>query len=260
MSSAISGKKETNLTMGQAQVQTQEEELVHDSRTLRILAADDSKDNQFLMKAYLESLPYRIVFADNGLIALEKFKESRFDIVLMDLQMPEMDGYSAVEAIRAWERSEGLKPIPVVAVTAHDSEYETKRFQDAGFSDYLVKPISPNQIRKAILNHTQHMSPAPEKPEATDAIATLEKRIAELAPGYLRSRKDDVKELKNLIAQSNFKQIGILGHRTKGSAKSYGFEELGKLGALLEDAADEMDWTKTQQVIASMDEFLRATN
>ncbi len=246
---AITGKKETKVIVEQ-------EELVHDHRNLRVLAADDSKDNQFLIKAYLESLPYRLVFADNGLIAFQKFKESRFDIILMDLQMPEMDGYSAVEAIRQWEESENMRPIPIIAVTAHDNEYETKRFRDAGFSGYLLKPINPNQIRREILKFTHGIKQIPQSIAPADSIATLEKRLGELAPGYIRNRRKDLIELKKYIEASDFKQIAILGHRTKGSAKSYGFEELGNLGSELEEAAKEMDLDKTQTAVFSMESFL----
>ncbi len=237
-------------------------ELLHDSRPLKILAVDDSKDNQFLVKAYLKSLPYKLTFADNGRIAVEKFKASRFDLVLMDLQMPEMDGYTATQLIREWETQEKMPPTPVVAVSAHDQESVSDRYKASHFSSYLVKPISPNQLRRAIMNFTQHLvatdlnktnNPAAEQDQA---MAELESQIAALAPQYLSHRRLEIGELKSYLGTSHFDKIQSLGHRLKGNAKSYGFEELGWIGKRLEEAAEKKDAEEIQTLISETETYL----
>ena len=250
-------KPELNLESSRGPV-----ELLHDSRPLKILAVDDSKDNQFLVKAYLKSLPYKITFADNGKIAVEKFKASRFDLVLMDLQMPEMDGYTATQLIREWEIQEKVPPTPVIAVSAHNQESVSDRFKISQFSSYLVKPIAPNPLRRAIMNFTRHLvatdlNPTPQKLGDQDqAMAELESQIAALAPQYLNHRRQELSELKKYLNSSQYEKIQSLGHRLKGNAKSYGFEELGWIGRKLEDAAEKHDGKEIQSLISETEEYL----
>jgi signal transduction histidine kinase/CheY-like chemotaxis protein len=221
---------------GQSQeLSIQEIRLVRDPRPLRILAVDDSKDNQFLIQAYLSALPYRLTFANQGRSAVEKVKASRFDLILMDLQMPEMDGYTATRMIRDWESLENLVPTPIIAVSAQDNEAGSDRFQKAQFSSYLAKPISPIQLRRVILDFTQ------EKQVQDNITDDIEKQLADLAPQYLSNRSRELGELRAMLKELNFDKIQTLGHRLKGNAKSYGFEELGVIGAKLEESAQKQD-------------------
>ncbi len=237
-------------------------ELLHDSRPLRILAVDDSKDNQFLVKTYLKSLPYKLTFADNGRIAVEKFKASKFDLVLMDLQMPEMDGYTATQLIRDWETQEKISLTPVIAVSAHDQESVSDRYKSSQFSAYLVKPISPNQLRRAIMNFTRHLVATDLNKTTTragdrdQALEELENQIAALAPQYLNHRRQELGELKGLLENASFEKIQSLGHRLKGNAKSYGFEELGWIGKRLEEAAEKTDAAEIQSLIFETESYL----
>jgi CheY-like chemotaxis protein len=98
-----------------------------DALPLRILLAEDAPDNRFLIQAYLKKLPYRIEIAENGHVAIEKFKAIRPDLVLMDVQMPEIDGLAATRAIRQWESEQGLSPTPIIALTASALAEDVKR-------------------------------------------------------------------------------------------------------------------------------------
>jgi len=229
----------------------EDKELVHDNRTLQILAVDDSKDNQFLVKAYLSSLPYRITFADNGREAVDRVKNSRFDLILMDLQMPEMDGYTATQLIREWELAKGDSEIPIVAVSAHESEEGSDRFRNSQFTSYLVKPVSPYRLRQTILSFTSPL----EIPYSKSNIE-LENELASLAPQYLKNRTQELGELKELLIQSDFSKIQTLGHRLKGNAKSYGFEQLGEIGSQLEEAAQVQDSSRIKVLIHETESYL----
>lgn len=79
---------------------------------------DDSADNRLLVQAYLKRSPYQLDLAENGEVAVEKFKSGKYDLVLMDMQMPVLDGYTATRTIRAWESQSGLKATPIIALTA----------------------------------------------------------------------------------------------------------------------------------------------
>lgn len=240
----------------------QKEELRHDERPLKVLVVDDSRDNQFLVNAYLSSLPYQLSFASDGKEALELFKDNPFDIVLMDLQMPIMDGYTATRTMREWEQEEGLKPTPIVAVSAHDHESSKERFKVADFSSYLIKPISPHELRDTIATLTQKVEFNEWRQQQTPLLASdgaieeLERQLSDLKPQYLKNRLRELKELKEGLNDSDFTKIQNICHRVKGNAKSYGFEELGQISGKLEEAAHQQDPSLTRELIAQAELYL----
>ena len=107
-----------------------------------VLLAEDNQVNQFLAKAMLAKLGCRIEIAANGVEAIAMFKATPFDLILMDCQMPEMNGYTAATAIRALESTTNLPPTPIVALTANVEDGERERCLAAGMNDYLAKPFS----------------------------------------------------------------------------------------------------------------------
>ncbi|HEY3168026.1 MAG TPA: ATP-binding protein, partial [Candidatus Binatia bacterium] len=108
---------------------------------IRILLAEDTKDNQALIQAYLKKGPYQLEMAENGEIAVKKFTAGNFDLVFMDMQMPVMDGYSATQAIRRWEKEQGREPTPIVALTAYALHEEAEKSFAAGCTAHVTKPI-----------------------------------------------------------------------------------------------------------------------
>ncbi len=130
-----------------------------DATRIEILLAEDAPDNRHLVQAYLKKLPYRIEIAENGRAALEKFKASPPDLVLMDVQMPEMDGLAATRAIRRWEAEQGLAPTAIIALTASALEDDVRRSLAAGADQHVSKPVRKPvllaAIRKAIAARAQ---------------------------------------------------------------------------------------------------------
>jgi two-component system sensor histidine kinase/response regulator len=117
---------------------------------LRILLAEDAPDNRLLIQAYLKKLPYRIEIAENGRVAIEKFKASHPDLVLMDVQMPEIDGLAATRAIRQWEGEQGCAPTPIIALTASVLDDDVKRSLAAGCDVHVSKPVKRPILLAAI--------------------------------------------------------------------------------------------------------------
>jgi two-component system, sensor histidine kinase and response regulator len=115
-------------------------------RALRILLVDDSSDNQVLVRSYLKQTPYRLDIADHGAIALERFKNGYYDLILMDMQMPVMDGYEATKAIRAWEQEHDLFPIQVIALTALALKEDGVKIREAGCNAHMTKPIKRDTL------------------------------------------------------------------------------------------------------------------
>ena len=112
------------------------------ARSLRILVVDDAEDNRLLIKSFLKKLPHRLSFAATGVEGVEAFGAEPFDLVLMDIQMPEMDGYEATRRIRAMEAALGAQPVPIVALTANAFPEDVVKAREAGCVEHMAKPIS----------------------------------------------------------------------------------------------------------------------
>lgn len=152
---------QSETTMGKAKPPNGKSELEEattafaDQRALRILLVEDSPDNQLLIQAYLKKTAYLIEIAENGEVAVEKFKSAKYDLVLMDMQMPVMDGYTATRTIRKWEAENRLTPTPVVALTAYALKEDAQKSLDAGCTAHLTKPVKKAILMEAIREYSK---------------------------------------------------------------------------------------------------------
>uniref|UniRef100_A0A831TZK1 histidine kinase n=1 Tax=Geobacter metallireducens TaxID=28232 RepID=A0A831TZK1_GEOME len=119
-------------------------------RSLRILLAEDAADIRMLMGAFLGNTPHSVDMACNGQEALAKYMAGNYDLVLMDMQMPVMDGISATLRIREWERSHGRPPVPVIALTAGAERSERLKSRAAGCTAHLAKPLRKETLLRTI--------------------------------------------------------------------------------------------------------------
>jgi CheY-like chemotaxis protein len=124
--------------------------LAEPTRSLRILLAEDNAVNQRVAQRMLQKMGHEVVVAVNGRTAVDAITESRFDLVLMDVQMPEMDGFEATSAIRALEKQLRRDSMPVVAMTAHAMSGDREMCLSAGMDDYLAKPIDAAALSAVI--------------------------------------------------------------------------------------------------------------
>ena len=158
------------------------------TRPLRILLAEDSPDNRLLVAAYFKRLPYRVETAEDGKVAVEKFTSGRYDLVLMDIQMPVMDGYAATRTIRAWEAEHRRPATPILALTASTLDDDIRRAFEAGCSAHIAKPVRKATLLAAIdemlapfaaepSRHTSGTTGAPAAPVAPSAPAPAHARV-----------------------------------------------------------------------------------
>jgi CheY-like chemotaxis protein len=122
-------------------------------RQLRLLVADDVAVNRMLIRAMLRHLPYVIDEVESGSQAIEKVIASRYDAVLMDMQMPAQDGYEATCAIRKWEREQGNNHVPIIALTASALDTDVERARKAGCDAHLSKPFRREDLLRALDYH-----------------------------------------------------------------------------------------------------------
>lgn len=121
---------------------------------LNILLVEDSEDNRLLVQLYLNKTPHQLDTADNGEVAVSMFKKSDYDLVLMDMQMPVMDGYTATKEIREWEIQLNRPKTPIIALTSHALKGDMQKCLDAGCSAYVSKPIKKDKLFETLQNHS----------------------------------------------------------------------------------------------------------
>jgi CheY-like chemotaxis protein len=123
---------------------------VEESKLVSVLVAEDSDDNRFLLAVYCKGTPYNLTFAEDGIQAVEQFRAGSFDLVVMDIQMPNMDGLTATRLIRQWERESGRKRTPILAVTANAMPHDEALSFEAGCNLHLSKPVSKSVFLNAL--------------------------------------------------------------------------------------------------------------
>ncbi len=126
------------------------------TRALRVLLVEDSPDNQLLVRSYLKQTDHRLDVADHGAIGLEKFKNGHYDIILMDMHMPVMDGYTATRAIRKWERDHDLPPTQIIALTALALKEETVKIFESGCNTHITKPVKKTTLLEILQAYKGH--------------------------------------------------------------------------------------------------------
>jgi CheY-like chemotaxis protein len=218
---------------------------------LRILLADDSADNRFLIRGYLKGTGCSIDEVENGVQAVEKFEHSDYDVILMDAEMPGMDGYSATRAMRALEKERGRSETPILALTAHAQKEARDRSFEAGCTDHLTKPIQKAVLLEAIYRH------APRPATAPRIHVAVESWLKPVIPAYLEKRRADVPKLRSALEQGDYDSVRTLGHQMSGSGSGYGFTEITDIGGMLEESALDRDAVRIQHGIEALDEYLR---
>jgi len=124
------------------------------TKNLHILLAEDNIINQKVAVTILKKMGYKIEIAENGLVALDQFQNNKFDIILMDMQMPKMDGLEASRQIRTFEKEKNQKEIPIISMTANAMKADMEKCLNAGMNDFISKPFKQEQLLKIIHKYT----------------------------------------------------------------------------------------------------------
>ncbi len=166
----------------------------------RVLLAEDNEVNQEVAVAVLESLGCVVQAVGDGSLAVEKLESEDFDLVLMDCQMPGMDGFAATRAIRELEEAEGAKRLPIIALTAHAQPSDREECLAAGMDDYVTKPFSKADLRAVIKKWAG--GAAPEAVESAveasgeDEMANTESQEGADLPTLDPSALDEIRSLQ----------------------------------------------------------------
>ena len=225
---------------------------------LRILMAEDSPDNCLVTLAYLEDAPYQVEIAENGAIAFEMFSKGEYDLVLMDRQMPVMDGLTATRKIRAFEHANARQPTPIIALTASALKGDREKCLAAGCTAFLTKPIRQEVLLQAIREHTTAESPPPpmESPPQEKLPVPVKTSVKDLIPAYLNNCRQNVIDMGEALDRVDFETVTILGHNMSGSGAMFGFQPITDFGAALQLAAESSDATASRKHIGELSIYL----
>jgi PAS domain S-box-containing protein len=225
---------------------------------LHILLVEDSPDNRTITVAYLRDTPYRVEIAENGAIAYQKFTAGHFDLVLMDRQMPVMDGLTATRAIREWEQASHRPPTPIIALTASALKGDQEKCMAAGCTAYLTKPIKQDVLLQAIREHSAAAAPSSKAENGRNDIVLVRPNpiVADLVPGFLQNRRQDVVAMLGALARGDFATVESLGHGMRGAGSSYGFHAITDIGAGLEQAAASADEAASRKWVGELSSYL----
>jgi CheY-like chemotaxis protein/HPt (histidine-containing phosphotransfer) domain-containing protein len=225
---------------------------------LHILLVEDSPDNRTIAVAYLEGTPYRVEIAENGAIAYEKFIAGRYDLVLMDRQMPVMDGLTATRQIREWEQANHRLPTPIIALTASALKGDQEKCVAAGCTAYLTKPIKREVLLQAIKEHSIVAPPASEEEgkRRDPILVRVNPRFADLIPAFMQNRRHDVIAMLNALDRGDFATVQSLGHGMKGAGGSWGFQAITDIGAALEQAGESADTDASRKWVGELSGYL----
>jgi len=235
-----------------------------------ILVAEDIKSNQMLMKVLLEKMGLKTTLADNGAEAVDKVNGQSFDLIFMDVHMPQMDGYEATRTLR----NNGIKT-PIVALTANAMEGDEKECLDAGCDDYLSKPVIYTKL-VAMLSKFLGKTDSPEvavsaennnhitQPDDTDDNEVIinwakvvangidEQIIKEVMPTYLVSNREHMQGLITAVKAANATDVVSHAHAIKGAGRNLGMVQLSKVVMQLEMMARQGDLSKAEELLKSV--------
>ena len=218
-------------------------------RPLRILLAEDNLVNQKLAAHFLTRLGHQFAIVGNGLEALEQLDKANWDLILMDLQMPELDGEQATRLIREREASRpGRAHQRIIAMTAHAMKGDKEFCLQHGFDGYLSKPVSLESLNDEILRVVTLPTPAqPAAPAPLPDRQTLATRLglddallSELLALFAAGLPEMIAQLKSALCEQDMTRIRRLAHKLRGEASTFGFDAFTRyLQALEESARDE---------------------
>lgn len=248
-------------------------------KPLSILLAEDNLVNQKLAVALLRKQGHQVTVAENGVQAVGIYQQQPFELVLMDIQMPEMDGYQATAAIREIQNRTGIW-VPIVALTAHASDDDRQRCLKRGMDEYLAKPIRPELLNQMIEKLTGHRgksrSPAISSQNsaalvdwqhAFNTVGGDRLLLQELIQVFLTNQSRMMEAIQLALDRKDPGELRLVTHSLKGALTHLGGREASAIAAEMELAAKNEDLDQARllhdqlalKLAATIEEFKRFT-
>lgn len=217
------------------------------TQNVRVLLVEDNDINRLYAKSILQTWKCVTDIAENGVIAIEKLKNNAYDVILMDVQMPVMDGYEATKAIRMMSHPVGSTPI--VALTANATKIDIEKCLIAGMNDYLSKPFTPEDLYQMLFEKLKIVPATSSAIKVTSInkqydLAYLrnmsgdnQEFIKEMLQTFVQSIPVSIKEMENALNLSDFVQVARIAHQIKPSMTLLGIDHLKESAIQIESLA-----------------------
>jgi CheY-like chemotaxis protein/HPt (histidine-containing phosphotransfer) domain-containing protein len=210
----------------------------------RILLAEDGRDNQRLLTTHLRMAGAHVTVADNGRIAVDMAVAQPFDLILMDMQMPEMDGYGATAELRR----RGFT-LPIIALTAHAMAEDRTKCLASGCSDYLSKPVTLETLLRTVSRHLGQSlpnailippaSPPPIEPRNGEKIVSTmnhQRGMKEIIIEYIAGLPAEIAKIQDSLDRDDLQSLRRIAHQLRGTGGGYGFDSITELAGDVEEA------------------------
>ncbi|MBN1256755.1 MAG: response regulator [Planctomycetes bacterium] len=227
---------------------------------IKVLLAEDSADIQRLLGAILTKAGAIVDKAGNGIIALKKAESKLYDVVLMDMQMPQKDGYETTSVLR--EKGYGA---PIIALTAHAMIGDREKCLSCGCDDYISKPVNCERLIELIIKHTTPISnQTVESDEINNPVSGYEipesivsgyaddPEIADLLTDFITDLETRVETMWSTFTDKRYRELQRMAHQLKGAGGLYGYSMLTDLGALLENKVIAKDFDSARQILCKI--------
>lgn len=206
----------------------------------RVLLVEDNPLNQRIVGQMLHNYGFDVIMAANGLEALNILQKSPISIILMDMQMPVMDGYETTQHIRQHRK---WKEIPIIAITAHSLPGDREKCLACGCSSYIAKPFKASELVQLIKEYIK---------QDIRESASIQHLIADLLPEFLVMLDEMIDDLETAIKNCDIDNIQATSHDIKGTAGMYGFMKLSQLAADIEQASRSKSLVEIKRVFAGL--------
>jgi signal transduction histidine kinase/DNA-binding response OmpR family regulator len=217
----------------------------------RILLVEDSVPNQKVALAMLQSQGHAVVVANDGQEALGLFGAQEFDAILMDIQMPGMDGFACTAAIRSAEAHTGAH-IPIIAMTAHALAGDREKCLAAGMDDYVAKPIRRDDLFRALTTAVEQAHSVVDFTNVLSQLGDDREALREIVAAYVTETRENLERLPATIASGTWREVRRLAHTTKSAMRAFGAVEAHGLAQSLEQLAEMDDRSAAAELFSRM--------
>ncbi|MER2539581.1 MAG: response regulator [Azonexus sp.] len=251
------------------------------ANTLDVLLVEDNPVNQELALRLLEKHSHRVVVANDGAEGVEQFENKRFDVILMDMQMPVLGGIEATETIRAremrrsWVVSDAFKPVYIIAMTANVMSSDRDRCLEAGMNDYVSKPLRPDALYAALARATAEKSDS--VPESAEGFLSAESKpldlplalkeigdtqlFSKMAAMFLAEWDDHLERVRRAVESADVHDLRMHAHTLKSLLAMFHADTARRYAMELENAAislENVDWVRCRQYLGHLEAQMEA--
>ncbi len=248
----------------------------------KILVVDDMETNLITAKALINKQGYKTDEARNGALAVEKIKAEHFDLILMDCQMPVMDGYEATRQIRDHEESQDLEKTPIIAMTGNAFEKDREKCFQAGMDDFISKPVEPDVLARMLHSHlakeennqkgkvsvepeviadsvdSKGQTPVFDREKCNERFGNDEELVQVVLESFFQEIAELIGNLATAVQDQDAQTIRSCAHALKGSAANVNAEQLRQTAFTLEQQSRQGNIESADQILAEIESQLTA--